>query len=224
MGASAYELENTLKAFSKALEMGADAVEMDVRQTLDGKLVLLHDQDLKSVAGVDKRVAQLTLGELRSIRLKNGQTVPTLDEALDFIRGKAIVCLELKVPGVEGIVIDAIRDCGMESCTIIDSFYHNSIRNVNRLAPDILTGIDFEGLPVDFLRVVKSAEADLAYVSAESLNYFPETVEKFRAEGIGTVAWTVDLEEDLRKLLPMRLFGIITNKPDLMKACRDGMA
>jgi glycerophosphoryl diester phosphodiesterase len=84
-GAKAYEIENTLESFKKAIELGANAIELDVRKSKDGKLVIIHDDNLKKVFGKDILVNQATLKELKQL---TENKIPTIEEALEFIDKK----------------------------------------------------------------------------------------------------------------------------------------
>jgi len=90
--------ENTLSAFKKAIEAGADGVELDIQKTSDGVIVVSHDENLKRTAGIDFDIRKNTYDELKKISIE-GEKVPTLSEVLDFIFGEnKIVDIELKNP------------------------------------------------------------------------------------------------------------------------------
>ncbi len=102
-GASGYCPENTLASFSRALQMGATAIEFDVQQTKDGRLVVIHDFDLKRVGGLKRRVGAMTYTELSQVDVGSwfdprfkGERVPLLEELLDLADGKAELHLEVK--------------------------------------------------------------------------------------------------------------------------------
>ncbi len=100
-GASAYEPENTLRAFRKALEMGADAIELDVRQSADGVIVVVHDEDLKRIAGIGKRVRECTYSELSQIRVLGSEPIPKLEDVLSEFGNRIPLFIEVKEAGFE---------------------------------------------------------------------------------------------------------------------------
>lgn len=102
-GYSAAYPENTPLAFERAIESGADFIETDVRFTRDRALVCSHDPDLKRTAGNPRAVAELTLQELKGIRLAHGQSIPTLEEVLEIARGGVGVLLDVKVTTPEAV-------------------------------------------------------------------------------------------------------------------------
>jgi glycerophosphoryl diester phosphodiesterase len=103
-GASAYAPENTLASFSKAIELKADWLELDVQLTKDGQVVVIHDGDLERVAGIKKRVDEMTLEEIRRVDVGSrfskefaGERIPTLDAVLSLAKNRVGVYIELKV-------------------------------------------------------------------------------------------------------------------------------
>lgn len=139
-GAAGHCPENTMASFARALELGATGIETDVQMTRDGKLVLIHDESLQRTAGTPEWIKDITLEEARQCEVgswfhKNyaGESIPTLEELLELVRGTdTIINLELKTgvvlyPGIEQKVIDAVRRFGLAERTIISSFNHYSL-------------------------------------------------------------------------------------------------
>jgi glycerophosphoryl diester phosphodiesterase len=91
-GARAYAPENTLTSFKKALEIGVDAIELDVRKTKDNQLVVIHDADVKRTTDGEGLVNELTLKEIEGFDAGSGEKIPTLEETLDFLDKKVSVC------------------------------------------------------------------------------------------------------------------------------------
>lgn len=111
--------ENSLAAIQRAIDLGVDIVELDIRQSADGVLFLMHDATLSRMAGLDREAESCTMDELRSLRLRQGnggehqevtdQRIPTLDEALELIRGRIFADLDLKDRGLFPQVAAAAR-------------------------------------------------------------------------------------------------------------------
>src|SRR4030042_4999738 len=95
-GASFYEPENTLRSFRRALQMGVAAVELDVHRTRDGRLAVIHDATLERTTNGRGRVRDFTLAELQQLDAGQGERIPSLEEALDLVRGRALLLVELK--------------------------------------------------------------------------------------------------------------------------------
>ena len=139
-GASGYVLENTIPSFSKAIELGSDIVECDVHLSSDGVPVVIHDEDLSRLAGLNKKISDLKVSEIKSIDL-NGYEVPTLDEVLSIISGKAGLFIEVKDPkAVDKIVNLIISEDAVEWVAII-SFFDDVLKRVRELRGEIVTGL-----------------------------------------------------------------------------------
>ncbi|MEO7521526.1 MAG: glycerophosphodiester phosphodiesterase, partial [Gemmatimonas sp.] len=109
-GASRDLLENTLSAFAAALEQGADGLELDVHSTRDGAMVVHHDPVLRSRnSATPRRIPDLTLEEVGAMRLADGSRVPTLDEVLTLVAGRATVYVEVKATGIEEPLVKCLR-------------------------------------------------------------------------------------------------------------------
>lgn len=224
-GAAGHYPENTMLAFTKALELGATGIETDVQMTRDGQLILIHDETLQRTAGTPEWVKDLTLAEIKQREAGSwfhedfaGERIPTLEELLDLVRGTdTIVNIELKTgvvlyPGIEQKVLDMVRSYGLSERIIISSFNHYSLAECKRLAPDIRTGILYmEGLyePWDYAKRI-GAEALHAYQYALT----PELVALAKANGVVYHPFTVNDPKVMQALIRAGVAGIITDFPD----------
>ena len=107
-GARAYEPENTLRSFKRAIELGVNAVELDIRRTKDGEVVVIHDAKVDKTKNGKGLVSELTLEEIKQLVTEKGERIPTLEEALDFLDKKVKILIELKETGFEKKVLDLI--------------------------------------------------------------------------------------------------------------------
>jgi glycerophosphoryl diester phosphodiesterase len=139
-GARAYEPENTLRSFKKALEIGVNAIELDVRRTKDNRLVVIHDADVKRTTNGKGLVSELTLNEIKEFSTAKGEKIPTLNEALNFLNSKVKILIELKEEGVEKQVLATIREKGLQKKIIIVSFLENVLRKVKESEKKVETG------------------------------------------------------------------------------------
>jgi len=99
-GASGIALENSPASIKAALALPVDAIEIDVRRTKDGELVLMHDPDTERVADGELWVEEVSIDELKKLKLKNGQSIPTLNEVFKLVGDKKTLVLDIKSPGV----------------------------------------------------------------------------------------------------------------------------
>lgn len=157
-GAAGLELENTATSIKRALSLGVDAVEIDVRITADGKLVLCHDADLERVAGDTRKVSQLTLKDIKSIKLHDGSNVLTLSEALKII-GQAPVIIELKDNDSAHALLRTLTKFPKIKATIV-SFKLNELMLVRSLDPELKLFILEHTKPLETIQLASVLKLD----------------------------------------------------------------
>ncbi len=214
-GARAYAPENTLTSFKKALEIGVDAVELDVRKTKDGSLVVIHDEDVKRTTNGEGLVNELTLKEIKGLDAGDGEKIPTLEETLDFLDKKVKVFVELKETGIEDQVLSIVCEKGLEKNVIIVSFLEEALKKVRELNKDIETGLIY----ARHKNPLKSA-LDLKANYLLALYRFTHTanVEKAHESGLKVVVWTINKPEEVEEYAKKGVDGIASDKPDILKA------
>jgi len=140
-GARAYEPENTLRSFQRAIELGVDAVELDVRKTKDNELVVIHNADVNKTTDGTGSVNELTLDEIKRLVTEKGEKVPTLAEVLDFVGKRVKILIELKEVGTEEQVLGLISQKGLMDNVIIASFHEEALKKVRELNAEVATGL-----------------------------------------------------------------------------------
>ncbi len=155
-GASAYEPENTLRAFKRAIELNADMVEVDVRLSKDGYLMVIHDETVDRTTNGSGYVNMMTLKELKSLDAGNGEKIPTLEEVIDLVKGRCQLLIDVKdPPPIEKKIVNLIECTGMESDTVIIAYsYPDSLeeKRIKEINPKIRTAALFNEAPVDLYK------------------------------------------------------------------------
>ncbi len=146
-GACGHAPENTLASIQKAIGLGCDLTEVDVRRTADGSLVLLHDKRVDRTTNGTGVVADMNLEDIRKRDAGGGATIPTLDEALKTAHGRIGLILELKAEGLAYDVCARVRASGFAGEIIYASFLHDELQHVRRADPDARTLVLFKRLP-----------------------------------------------------------------------------
>ena len=229
-GASRVAPENTLPAFAKAIELGADGVELDVQFSSDGKLIIMHDYVLEKTTNGTGRVVSHPLDELRALDAGSsfgpqfaGTQIPTLGEVLDLLRGKLLVNIELKSFDIRSTlgrdVVAEVHSHDMSDQVILSSFNPFTLRTAKQAGREIecglLTAPDLAWwLRSGFMRRYSLAEGlhpeakmvDAAYVAWAHRAHMPVRV------------WTVNTEDEMRRLIDLGVDAIITDVPDQLKA------
>ena len=212
-GARAYEPENTLRSFRKALEIGVDAVEFDVRKTRDNHLIVIHDADVKRTTNGKGLVADLTLKEIKELSTEKGEKIPTLEEALDFLDNKTKILIELKETGTEEKVLSAISAKKLEKNVIITSFLEPALAKVRELNKTIETGLIYakHKNPIKTALELKANYLLPLYRFTHTAN-----VQKAHENKLKILVWTINTKEEAEEYDKKGVDGIATDKPDIL--------
>ena len=221
-GAAGSAPENTLASFEQAIKDGADWIELDVQESKDGEVVVIHDSDVMKLAGVSPKIWESDLQTLQKIDVGSwfdkkfaGEKIPTLKEVLQEVKGKVKVLIELKYYGHDIAlgqkVVDIVEEFGMSKEVATMSLKPEQVTNIKALRPDWKSGIllsqvlgDVSKMNVDFLAV------NLAMMH-------PSFVETTHEAGKKLYVWTADDPLVIFKMLTLGVDGIITNEPALAR-------
>lgn len=196
--------ENTIDAFQRAVDLGFDAIELDVHVTADGVCVVNHDEDV-----VTPKFALSIRGTFFDTLHSAAPLVPRLDDVLDLLAGRAHVYVELKSRDVESNVAEVLTATRAE--TSVHSFDHLSMLRIKRLAPSLRTGILLTSKLVDSAHALRSAEATDLWQSHEMIDR--DLVEAVSAAGGRVIAWTANTPADWRVFIDLGVAGICTDLP-----------
>lgn len=213
-GARAYTPENTLKSFKRAIEIGVNAIEFDVRQTKDKKLIVFHDDKVDRLTDGKGFVKDLTLKQIKSLNV-GGEPIPSFEEALDFIDKKVQrIVIELKETGFEHKVLKEIKKRGLEDRVIIVSFLENALEKVRELSKNIETGLIYVRHP----NPIKSAlKLKANYLVSFYRFTHTKNIQKAHTEGFKVIVWTINKKEEAVKYAEKGVDGIASDKPDILK-------
>jgi glycerophosphoryl diester phosphodiesterase len=228
-GAMGHCPENTMKSFERALELGADWIELDVHLSRDGQLVVIHDETLDRTTSGHGPVRDRSLVELKALDAGEGERIPTLDEVLAWAhRRSTIVDIEIKnapifYAGIEEAVVASLDRHGMREQVIVISFDHSAVRRVKELAPDVATGVLYTCRPLDGgVPLARAAGADAilphwAYVTETDVGVA-------HAAGLSVAPWASSDPSVLRHLIACGVDAIGTNHPDVLRDTLEAMA
>ena len=221
-GAGKFAPENTLASVERAIADGADWVEVDVQETTDGEVVVVHDSDFMKLAGVPLKVWEATIAEVEAVDVGSrfdpafaGERVPTLAAVLEACRGRAGVTIELKDYGhgqmLEERVAGIVEACGMERDVVVMSLKPAVVKRMKSLRPDWTVGLlmsvsvgDASTLEADFLAV------NARYVSRGF-------VRRAHRAGKQVFVWTTNDAVSISRMIGRGVDGVITDDPDLAR-------
>jgi glycerophosphoryl diester phosphodiesterase len=211
-GARAHEVENTMESFGKAIELGANALELDVRISKDSHLIISHDDNLKKVYGKDIRTNEATLEELK--QLTEGR-LATLEEAFSFIDGKVEkILVELKETGYEKNVLDLIWEKNLEDRVIIVSFHEETLARIRDLNKQIETGIIYTK-PKQHIN--KALELNARYLVPLFRFVHRRDVAKAHKSNLKVIVWTINSRDQAVLYRAKDVDGIATDKLNIFR-------
>ncbi|MBS7654279.1 MAG: glycerophosphodiester phosphodiesterase family protein [Candidatus Bathyarchaeia archaeon] len=213
-GARAYEPENTIRSFRRAIELGVNAVELDVRKTKDNELVVIHDDKVDRITSGKGLVSELTLEEIKSLVTDKGERIPTLEEALEFLDRKARILIELKEVGVEDEVMKIVRNKGLEDNVIVISFHEEALRRVREISDKVEIGLIY----VKHKDPIKAALDLKANYLLPMYKFVHSTfVKKAHQNGLKVIAWTINTLDEAQEYANKGVDGIASDKPEILK-------
>jgi glycerophosphoryl diester phosphodiesterase len=223
-GASGHAPENTLAAFRLAMEMGAEMCELDVQQTADNRLIVMHDDTLNRTTNGKGNLWEMTLAELQQYDAGSwfdprfaGEKLPALEDVIALARGKLQLNLEVKThgheSGVAASVVATIRRERFEPECVVTSFDWKIVDEIKVLAPELKVGYIFGWK--EFAEEVFGRPADL--LSAHYSLVDKTFLARARDSGKKVHVWTVNYKWLMRRLIKLGVDGIITNYPERLR-------
>jgi glycerophosphoryl diester phosphodiesterase len=216
-GAKAYEPENTLQAFQKALDLNSDGIELDVHLSADKHIIVIHDETIDRTTNGKGLVNDFTLAELKSFLIDGKYQIPTLNEVFDLVDKRCLINIELKGLGTAPKVVALIEEYISKKNWnydhfIISSFDWNMLEETSNLNSKIAVGVLTEEDIDIALAFAEKIKAKAIHPDFNLLN--EENVKEIQEKGFLVLPWTVNSEEDIQKVKSYNVDGIISDNPD----------
>lgn len=223
-GASAYEPENTLRAFKRAMELGADMSELDVHLSKDGELIVMHNETVDRTTNGHGAIKDMSSGQIRSLDAGQGERVPTLQEVIDLVRGRNGLYIELKAERTPRATVNLLRLNHFMAPTqvIVGSLQPALVRETKELAPELSTSLLVGPIYTadELIGIARAVKADYVHLCWENRAphphqlLTPQLLAALRSAGLGIVLWHEERDEELRILRSLDVDAICTNTPD----------
>ena len=208
-GASGHAWQNSATAFHQAVELGAEAVELDIHATRDGVLLVHHDAD---VAGIG-RIAELPVSAFSGFRLPDGGPIPTLAEALELCAGLDVWVEVKTLPPSGDRELFATLDSGPNPRGYaVHSFDHRIIDRLGDARPELRRGVLLASYLLDTLPILRAVGADTLWMDTQLID--AELVRLLHDDGAQLIAWTANEPREISRLLELGVDGICGNYPD----------
>lgn len=216
-GASGTQPENTLAAFSKAVRLGAEMIELDVHLCKTGELVVIHDARVNRTTNGHGLVSRKTLSELQSLDAGNGEKIPTLREVFELVAGKAKINIELKGNGTVAETIKFIKSRiankkQIAGDLIISSFHHRQLKEFHALMPKVPIGILYPGSPSKYPNL--AGELNAASINLSIKFVGERLIQEIHQNGLQVWVYTVNSVEDFEKMKALDVDAVFTNYPE----------
>lgn len=225
--------ENTMLAFAKAVEAGADGIELDVHFTKDREIVVIHDERIDRTTNSSGFVVDYTYDELSQFDSSAGfagvygfNKIPTLREYFEFVKpiDGFITNIELKTseneyPGIEKAVLELIDEFELADRIIISSFNHYSVMRTKAINPDIKCGFLESSWIYNFGEYTQQRGVECVHPKYVSLN--EDSVAEIKSHSVQINTWTVNSEEEVERLYNLGIDAVIGNFPDMIKRVID---
>ena len=234
-GASGYAPENTIPALLKAIESGANYLEIDVHQSSDNQIVVIHDYDIDRTTNGTGYVKEMSIAELKQFDAGSwfdpvfaGTTIPTLQEVINILVPNVKLIIKVKgssedYPGIEEKIISIVNQYQVESQVILKSFSIDVLNTFKILAPEIprlyvfvlhLSALNFTiDKWINFTDIYENP-SKAQYFQAHRWFINKSVIENAHANSIKIIAWNVNTEEEVESMLELGVDGIETDYPD----------
>lgn len=214
-GDSSRALENSLEAFRLALAVPVDMIEFDLRMSRDGVLYVMHDKETGRTADRNINIERATSREIAGVRLRNGEPVPTLDDVLRLVAGRAGINIEIKSDGAGAALGRHLFLYRYSGYLMVSSFKEAESRAAREVMLDLPTAVVYDTFSSRHIAAYKSKGFPI--VSLRKNTVTEHLARACRAQGVQVFVWTVDDEEEMKRCVAWELDGIYTNKPDELK-------
>lgn len=219
-GAPREEPENTLASFERAIAIGVDWIELDLRKTKDGVLVVTHDGRVNRTTNGRGMVNEMTFDEIEQLDAGNGQKIPSLQQVIDLSRDKVKMDMEIKEAGIEADVVSAIEGDHIVAHCMVSSFMLQPIKNVKELNSRIMTAAIMSKTPVDEYidELACEIKADAVMLSIKIVTI--PLLAELRKRGFKIGIWNADTPGQIEKYAAMRPDFLCSNYPERLMRIR----
>jgi len=215
--------ENTMLAFREAVNLSVFGIELDVNQTRDGQIVVIHDVDVSRTTNGRDQVNYMTLAELQRLDAGQGEQVPTLREVLEEFAGQISIQVEIKVKGIEVQLAAIWEEFGARDDIYFTSFHHEFLGKLKKQCPTVrvitleLPVRDSSGNREHYLLQNLIFNARKIHAAGASLIFryiTPAIVTGFHEKQLFVQAWSVPEETTAEEILTSGVDGFTTNWPN----------
>ena len=216
-GVTSLAPENTMAAFELAIEMGVDYIELDVQESLDDSLMVIHDATVDGTTNSSGNVNSFTYTQLKTMDAGShfsssfaGEKIPSLYEVLSYAKDKTKICIELKASNIESKAVSMIQSLSLQSDVVIFSFDINQLQTIKNLDPSLK--ICYLANPIDQADINTLQNIGGEYVGSGGTPGLTNILYA-QNKGIDFWMWTLNDTDDMQYRMTQGIDGIITDNP-----------
>lgn len=231
-GACGYEPENTIRSFRRAIDLGVDMIECDVYRCKSGEAVVMHDPTVNRTTDGTGRVHDLTLSEIRELRINGTEQVPTLQEVIDLCRGKIRINVEIKEEADAEAALEVIKKNDAYGWTMISSNYVSPLTRAHELDSNLTTALIFYStktdfrdvlfgimcrlaLPITYFVIMKRVrQSGASWVNLMKQLAIPPLTNRLKKNGLHIGVWTINTPQEITRMTTLGVDALIGNYPD----------
>ncbi len=208
--------EKKLRSFQRAIDVGVDWIEFDLRETRDGVLAVIHDDTVDRTTNGRGKVRDMTFRELETLDAGYGQKVPSLRQVIDLAKGRVKMDMEIKEAGIERDVIDAITRGGITGQCMVSSFIYDSIKKVKELSPEVMTAAIMDRMPGDVEKCLDMLfdDVDTRVLLISKKIALEPFVGEARRLGFEVGIWNADTPGEIERFAAMGPRYLCSNYPE----------
>lgn len=216
-GAKGHQPENTLPSFQKALDLNADGIELDVHVCKTGELIVIHDFTVDRTTKGSGTVSELSLSQIKTLRINDTIEIPTLEEVIDLVGKKCLINIELKGRHTAKPVSHLIEKYILENDFsyddfIVSSFQREELEMLFTINPRIHLGVLSQASVTQALEWANAFSAKAIHPHFSLLT--EENVQQAQEQGFKVYTWTANETEDIERIKNYKVDGIITDFPE----------
>jgi glycerophosphoryl diester phosphodiesterase len=218
-GDSSRAIENSMEAVRLALSIPVDMIEIDIRMSTDQKLFVMHDKDTGRTADRKIDIEQSPSDLIARMKLKNGEPIPTLTDILGLVSGKVGLNIEIKSEGAGALCAGQVLAAAYDGQVLISSFKEKEVFQARKVMPGLETSTIFDSFTPKEVNGYRAKGYSLISLKKKAVN--EKLLRVCHENKIKVYVWTVDEEEEIKKLIAWGVDGIYSNRPALLKELVD---
>jgi glycerophosphoryl diester phosphodiesterase len=209
--------DNSMLAYEKAIEAGAEMIEIDVHRTKDNQIVIHHDAQLLKNTGKKGSIVELTYEEILTYNLPKNQKIPLLSQLLDLLKPTPVkLNIEIKAFECEELILQLVKEREISDQIVYSSFLAPTLMELHDLDPSaVLCSLSGSFKPKHLENYINQAKLTHSkYMNMHYKTLTPEAIEAVHKAGYEIMAWTVNSPREMKRLMKLGVESIITNYPD----------